>query len=150
MLQRATFLLNGDLSPQFGGDGAVAQEGQPQQHAETGTQVVHQDAQQGAQDQGFFSWQIIAVWVAVIGIFYFMTIRPQRKRAKEMKEMQTGLRVGDKVVTNSGMFGRIAEVGHDSFVVEFGTNRSIHIPVRKTDVQGVLEPKMTAPPSDKA
>ena len=140
MLNRVTVLLNGDLSPIFGA-------GDVQAPAVTTGEVGQPAVGTAPQaEQGGFPWMMIAIWVAVIAVFYFMTIRPQRKRAKDMQEMQAGIRVGDKIVTNSGMFGRIAEVGEDCFMVEFGTNRSIFIPIRKSDVQGVQEPKMTPVP----
>jgi preprotein translocase subunit YajC len=49
-------------------------------------------------------------------------------------------------VTTNGLFGKIADVGEDCFVVEFGTNRGVRIPVLKTDVVAVREPKMTPQP----
>ena len=48
-------------------------------------------------------------------VFYFLLIRPQTKRAKEHREMIGKLAVGDEVVTNGGLLGRITEVS-DSFV----------------------------------
>jgi preprotein translocase subunit YajC len=96
---------------------------------------------------GLFGGAGIWVVYAVILVgMYFLLMRPQRKREKQMKEMQAGIRVGDNVVTNGGLYGRVADLGEDSFIVEFGTNRSIKIPVRKTDVLGVKEPKLTPPP----
>lgn len=136
MLDRMTFLLNGDLSPVFGGDGVAVET-----TTETG-QPAPAPIPQEAQQPGLFGqWGFIGIWVAVIAVFYFLTIRPQRKRAKETQEMQAGLKVGDNVVTSSGMFGRIAEVKDDRFVVEFGDNRSLFIPVRKADVHVVQDAK---------
>ena len=74
---------------------------------------------------------------------YFFMFRPQRKREKEMKNLQSSLRVGDNIVTSSGMYGKIMDVGQDCFVVEFGTNRGVRIPIRKADVIGVKEPVLT-------
>jgi len=136
MLDRVTFLLNGDLSPVFGGDGVAV---------ETTTEVGQAApvvAPQQAEQPGFFGqWGFIGIWVAVIAIFYFLTVRPQRKRAKETQQMQAALKVGDKVVTSSGMYGRIAEVATDRFVIEFGDNKSIFIPVRKSDVHASQDVK---------
>ncbi|MGB2981862.1 MAG: preprotein translocase subunit YajC, partial [Candidatus Zixiibacteriota bacterium] len=49
--------------------------------------------------------------IAIVVIFYFLLIRPQTKRSREHKTLLTTLRKGDKVVTNSGMYGTI--VGMD-------------------------------------
>jgi preprotein translocase subunit YajC len=51
----------------------------------------------------------------IFGVFYFLLIRPQTKRAKEHREMIGKLSTGDEVVTNGGVLGRITEVS-DSFV----------------------------------
>lgn len=58
--------------------------------------------------------------VLLIVIFYFMLIRPQRKRDKETKAMLDALKVGDKVVTVGGICGKVSKI-KDSFVfVETG------------------------------
>ncbi|BAU58194.1 preprotein translocase subunit YajC [Halorhodospira halochloris] len=49
----------------------------------------------------------------LIAIFYFLLIRPQRKRMKEHQEMVEGLQVGDEVVTAGGELGRITRVSDD-------------------------------------
>jgi preprotein translocase subunit YajC len=53
--------------------------------------------------------------VLIFVVFYFLLIRPQTKRAKEHREMVAKLAVGDEVVTNGGILGRISEV-HDQFI----------------------------------
>ena len=92
---------------------------------------------------GFSTFGMLAVWVVVIGVFYFFTIRPQSRRDKKLKEMQSSIKAGDNVLTTSGFFGKVADVGEDCFVIEFGTNRGIRIPVRKTDIVGIQAPKLT-------
>ena len=89
------------------------------------------------------------IWmVLIMGIVYFMMIRPQKKREKQMLEMQKAIGSGDNVMTSSGMYGKVVDVGEDVFVVEFGTNRGVRIPVRKADVVAIKTPKMTAAPSE--
>ena len=53
--------------------------------------------------------------VLVFVVFYFFLIRPQSKRQKEHKDMVAKLAVGDEVVTNGGILGRVTELG-DKFV----------------------------------
>ena len=52
--------------------------------------------------------------VLIIVVFYFFMIRPQVKKQKDQKKYVTELKKGDKVITNAGMHGRIAEVA-DNF-----------------------------------
>ncbi|MCL2190299.1 MAG: preprotein translocase subunit YajC [Defluviitaleaceae bacterium] len=108
------------------------------------TAVPIGDAAPPPPEMGLFGGWGMFIWIGIMVVFmYFFMLRPQKKREKKMKEMQAGLATGDYVITNAGLFGRIAAVGDDCFVVEFGTNRSIRIPVLKSEVVGIREPKMT-------
>ena len=54
--------------------------------------------------------QGIIMIVAIIAIFYFMMVRPQQKRQKEIKKFREGLTVGDRVVTAGGIHGKITGI----------------------------------------
>src|SRR5258706_15587645 len=56
--------------------------------------------------------------VLIIVVFYFFMIRPQVKKQKDQKKYVTELKKGDKVITNSGMHGKIAEVADTTFLIE--------------------------------
>jgi preprotein translocase subunit YajC len=51
-------------------------------------------------------------------VMYFFMIRPQQKRAKAEKEFEAGLKIGDKVITKSGLHGRISELAERTIVLE--------------------------------
>jgi len=89
---------------------------------------------------------MLLIWAAVFAGMWFLMIRPQRKREKKMREMQAAITVGDNVVTNGGLFGKVADVGEDCFIVEFGTNRGVRVPILKADVVAIRTPKMTPQP----
>lgn len=50
--------------------------------------------------------------------FYFLMIRPQMKKSKQEKNFQSELKVGSRVVTTSGMHGRISQIQEDGVVIE--------------------------------
>lgn len=54
----------------------------------------------------------------MIAIFYFLMIRPNQQRAKKEKEFEAGLKVGDRIITKSGIHGKIAEQSDSTVVVE--------------------------------
>ena len=56
--------------------------------------------------------------IALIAIFYFFMIAPQRKREKKINEFRNNIKKGDEVVTIGGIHGRIREIKEDSFVLE--------------------------------
>jgi preprotein translocase subunit YajC len=75
----------------------------------SGTVALAQNAAPaaGAQPPG---WVQFVPFLVIIVVFYFFLIRPQAKKQKETQSFLSSLRVGDQVITNSGMLGRIVEV----------------------------------------
>ena len=51
-------------------------------------------------------------------VIYFFMIRPQQKKAKQEKEFEADLKAGDKIITKSGMHGKIAELAETTVVIE--------------------------------
>lgn len=65
--------------------------------------------------------------IAVIAIVYFMLIRPQRKRQKEIDNFRKGLQVGQEVVTSGGIYGKIKEINDNIVVLEVAHNVNIRV-----------------------
>ena len=85
--------------------------------AQAATAAASDGAQQTPQ-MGIGSMLIpLAIMFALL---YFVAIRPQKKRDKELKEMQESLQVGDEVVTGGGIVGIVVSVGEDTVVIETG------------------------------
>ena len=67
---------------------------------------------------GGSSWSSMLILFAVFGaIFYFMLIRPQRKRQAKMTELTGGLKRGDAVITAGGIHGEIDSIGDTAVVL---------------------------------
>ena len=58
----------------------------------------------------------------LIPIFYVLIIRPQQKRQKELKKLVDGLKTGDKVITNAGLHGIVANVKEKTFLLKVADN----------------------------
>lgn len=65
----------------------------------------------------------IVMLVLMIGIFYFMLIRPENKRKKEAEQMRSNMKVGDKVTTIGGVVGTVVNIKEDKFVLETGADQ---------------------------
>ncbi len=65
--------------------------------------------------------------VGVFVLFYFIAIRPQRKRQKEHAAMVSALAKGDEVVTSGGLLGRISNVGESFVEVEVGEGLKVKV-----------------------
>ena len=63
-------------------------------------------------------------WIVLtFALFYFVLIRPQKKREKEEKAMLNALKVGDNVITIGGITGKIVSIKDDLLVIETGADR---------------------------
>ena len=60
----------------------------------------------------------IVMMVAMLGIFYFMLIRPENKRKKEAEQMRSSVRKGDKITTIGGIIGTVVDVKENNIVIE--------------------------------
>ena len=49
---------------------------------------------------------------------YFFLFRPQQKKAKQEKEFESTLKVGDKIITKSGLHGKVSELADTTVVIE--------------------------------
>ncbi len=63
-------------------------------------------------------------FILVIVVMYFMLIRPQKKKDKEMQEMRSSVEIGDTVTTIGGVVGIVVAMKEDTIVVETGTGSS--------------------------
>jgi preprotein translocase subunit YajC len=70
----------------------------------------------------------------MIGIFYLVVLMPMRRRQKKVAEFQGALKVGDKVITTSGIYGQITKV--DGQVVEIQVADKVRIDVARASIGG--------------
>ena len=82
-------------------------------------------------------WTSFVPMVVIFVLFYFMLIRPQMKQAKEQRAMIEALKVGDEVVTSSGILGKVTKVADNIVSLEIAAN--IVISVQKQAIQAKLE-----------
>lgn len=57
-------------------------------------------------------------FVLIFAVMYFFMFRPQQKKIKQEKEFESGLKVGDKIITKSGFHGKIVELAETTVVIE--------------------------------
>ena len=79
------------------------------------------------EEGGGFDWTIIIFLVLIFAVFYFLMIRPQRKRQKEHQHMVEELRRGDRVVTAGGIFGVIETVSEDSVLIKVESGATMRV-----------------------
>lgn len=77
--------------------------------------------------------------IAMFAIFYFMLIRPQRKRDKQVRDMRSSLKKGDEVVTIGGITGKIIKVTDDVVVIELEHAKQ-RLKMQKWAIHSVINP----------
>jgi len=65
--------------------------------------------------------------ILIFVVFYFFMIRPQNKKQKDIQKARAALKVGDRVLTSGGIYGKIREVKDDSFVLEISDNVRVRV-----------------------
>lgn len=79
--------------------------------------------QGGDAGQGLMS--TLLMFALIIGIFYFLILRPQQKRQKERQKLLEALKKGDKVVTSGGMYGTIAGIDDKTVLLQIAENLKV-------------------------
>jgi preprotein translocase subunit YajC len=63
----------------------------------------------------------------ILGIFYFLILLPMKRRQKKVQEFQEALKVGDKIVTTSGIYGQITRLNEKSVQVQIADKVRIEV-----------------------
>ena len=80
----------------------------------------------------------MVVWIVLlVGVMYFLMVRPQPKETKRKNAMMSTMEVGDTVLTTSGFYGTLIDIQEDTLIVEFGNNKNCRIPMQKAAVAAI-------------
>lgn len=100
---------------------------------------------------GMGGWMGTILWLAImIGLFYFMLIRPQKKKEKETKAMLEAVKVGDSVTTIGGIVGKILKIKDDKVCIEIGDRTHKHPMTIKREAIATVVPCTKSPKKSKA
>jgi len=77
---------------------------------------------------------MILVYVVIIGGFYLIAIRPQKKREKAHQALVDSVEVGDSILTTSGFYGVVIDMTDEVVIVEFGNNKNCRIPMQRAAI----------------
>ena len=65
----------------------------------------------------------VIMMVVMVAVFYFLLIRPQRKKDKQVKDMLAALKPGDRICTIGGIYGTIASIKDETIVLYVGAQK---------------------------
>ena len=95
---------------------------------------------QAAGGSSGFDLTAILPLILMFGIFYFLLIRPQQKKAKEHKNLVAALKKGDEIITNGGLLAKVTDVADNFLTCEIADK--IEVKIQSHAVSTVL-PKGT-------
>ena len=72
-------------------------------------------------------WVQFVPFALILAIFYFIILLPMKKRQKRIQEFQDGLKVGEKIVTTSGIYGQITKLNERSVQVQIADKVRIEV-----------------------
>ncbi|NLN39694.1 MAG: preprotein translocase subunit YajC [Smithella sp.] len=96
---------------------------------------------------GLGDYSFIIMMVVIFAIFYFLMIRPQQKKQKDLKSMLENLAYGDMVMTSGGIHGRVT--GLADAVVTLEIADKVRIKVARTAIAAVLQKTGSPAPATK-
>ena len=90
-------------------------------------------------------WGFIIMMVMIFGIFYFLMIRPQQKKQKELQAMLNNLAYGDTVMTTGGIHGKITGLADAVITLEIADK--VRIKVARSAIGAVIQKSGSAAPT---
>ncbi len=79
--------------------------------------------------------------ILIFGIFYFLIIRPQSKKIKEQQQLIDGLKIGNKVVTNTGIHGVVRGIDAKIGIVDLEIAKDVIIKINRMSIANLSETK---------
>ena len=97
---------------------------------------------------GLGDWSFIIMMAVIFGIFYFLMIRPQQKKQKELKAMLDNLAYGDMVMTSGGIHGKVTGLADTVVTLEIADK--VRIKVARSAIGAILQKSGQPAPTTKA
>ena len=88
---------------------------------------------------GEFSFTSFVPLILIFAVFYFLIIRPQSKKMKEQQALVNALKIGDKVITNSGIFGTVREILEKENALEIEVASGVTIKILRNFVVDLVK-----------
>jgi preprotein translocase subunit YajC len=87
-------------------------------------------------DQGIMS---LAPFLLIFVVMYFLMIRPQSKKQKELEKLRSELKEGDSVLTSGGIYGKVVGIEADNKIIKIKVDNSCSIRIDKSSIASVLK-----------
>lgn len=72
-------------------------------------------------------WLQLVPFALVLGIFYFIILLPMRRKQQKVQEFLNGLKVGDRIITTSGLYGQVTRLGEQSVQLQIADKVKVEV-----------------------
>jgi preprotein translocase subunit YajC len=97
---------------------------------------------------GQAAWTQLLPFAMILAIFYFLIMLPMKRRQRKIQEFQDALKVGDKIVTTSGIYGEITRVKDKTVQVQVANN--VRLEIARAAIAGYQGQELVIPESGNA
>ena len=73
------------------------------------------------------TWIMVGFLVIMFAGFYFMMVRPQRKRQQDQAQLAAGIKAGDRIITWSGIYGEVVSADEDTLVIKVESGATLRM-----------------------
>jgi preprotein translocase subunit YajC len=91
-------------------------------------------------------WVSLMPFVLMIGIFYVLVLLPMRRRQKKIQDFQSALKVGDRVITTSGIYGSVTRLDEKTVQVQIADR--VRVDVARASIGGYQGEEPVVPPGN--
>ncbi|HMA99374.1 MAG TPA: preprotein translocase subunit YajC [Spirochaetota bacterium] len=96
------------------------------------------DSAKQGQPQG--SGNLLWIMIAMILIFYFILIRPQQKKQKQLQKKRESLKKGDEIITGGGLKARVTQVREKEPTLKAELSNGVEVEVYRSTIMQVVDP----------
>ena len=100
-----------------------------------------QDAAAAPAPAGMPGWLLLGWFVLIAAVFYFLVMRPQKKKDQQRKAMLDKVQKGDRVMTIGGIYGEVAAVKDSYVLVQVDKERGVVLKVGRSAINNVITPE---------
>jgi preprotein translocase subunit YajC len=86
-------------------------------------------------------WISMVPMVLIFVVFYFLLIRPQEKRRRQQETLVAGVKKGEEVITNSGIFGVVTKINDSDNTIELEIAKDVQIKILKSFITDITSRK---------
>jgi len=84
------------------------------------------------------SWTSLVPMILIFAVFYFLLIRPQEKKRRAQETLVSGVKQGEEVLTNSGIFGTVTKINDSDNTIMVSIAKDVEVKILKNSIADIV------------